>query len=164
MSAALGAYIAASAGGTFNTSRGVPPGQAFIGGFLMLFGSRSAASARLTTLFPTNHVFNRSVYITDPWQPLCRFQPRPHCLHMQRRARGAFLSRIPQPSSLDMHALPGAAAPAGGRMAGGCTSGHGLSGMALLSLQSLLGVPAMFAGGIVTAFAFNAAVPAAFIT
>ncbi len=48
-------------------------------------------------------------------------------------------------------------------MAGGCTSGHGLSGMALLSLQSLLGVPAMFAGGIATAFAYNAADPAAFI-
>ena len=48
-------------------------------------------------------------------------------------------------------------------MAGGCTSGHGLSGMALLSLQSILGVPAMFAGGIATAFAYNAADPAAFI-
>jgi uncharacterized membrane protein YedE/YeeE len=87
--AALGAYIASSAGGTFGKSRGVPPGPAFIGGFLMLFGSR---------------------------------------------------------------------------MAGGCTSGHGLSGMALLSLQSILGVPAMFAGGIVTAFVYNAVDPVAFIT
>ena len=41
-SAALGAYIAAQAGGTFKSSRGVPPGPAFIGGFLMLFGSRCA--------------------------------------------------------------------------------------------------------------------------
>ena len=41
-SAALGAYIAASCGGTFASSRGVPPGPAFIGGFLMLIGSRSA--------------------------------------------------------------------------------------------------------------------------
>ena len=40
--AALGAYIASSAGGTFGSSRGVPPGPAFIGGFLMLFGSRLA--------------------------------------------------------------------------------------------------------------------------
>ena len=48
-------------------------------------------------------------------------------------------------------------------MAGGCTSGHGLSGMALLSLQSILGVPAMFAGGIVTAFVYNAVDPTAFI-
>ncbi len=38
---ALGAYIASSAGGTFGSSRGVPPGPAFVGGFLMLFGSRS---------------------------------------------------------------------------------------------------------------------------
>jgi hypothetical protein len=42
-------------------------------------------------------------------------------------------------------------------MAGGCTSAHGLSGMALLSLHSFLGVPAMFAGGIITAFAYDAA-------
>jgi uncharacterized protein len=41
-SAALGAYIAAQAGGTFKSSRGVQPGPAFIGGFLMLFGSRCA--------------------------------------------------------------------------------------------------------------------------
>jgi hypothetical protein len=41
-SAALGAYIAASAGGTYASSTGVPAGAAFIGGFLMLFGSRSA--------------------------------------------------------------------------------------------------------------------------
>jgi len=89
LSAALGAYVAASAGGTLGTSRGVPPGPAFVGGFLMLFGSR---------------------------------------------------------------------------MAGGCTSGHGLSGMALLSLQSLAGVPAMFAGGIAAAFAYDAADHAAFVS
>jgi nucleoside-diphosphate-sugar epimerase len=33
---------AAQAGGTFKSSRGVQPGPAFIGGFLMLFGSRCA--------------------------------------------------------------------------------------------------------------------------
>ena len=48
-------------------------------------------------------------------------------------------------------------------MAGGCTSGHGLSGMALFSLQSFLGVPAMFAGGIVTAFIYNAVDSGAFL-
>jgi hypothetical protein len=41
-SAALGAYIAASTGDAFRTSRGVPAGPAFAGGFLMLFGSRCA--------------------------------------------------------------------------------------------------------------------------
>ncbi|KAJ8308276.1 hypothetical protein KUTeg_013150 [Tegillarca granosa] len=39
----------------------------------------------------------------------------------------------------------------GARLAGGCTSGHGLSGMGLLNLLSVAGVVAMFAGGIFTA-------------
>ncbi|XP_013075484.1 uncharacterized protein LOC106061817 isoform X2 [Biomphalaria glabrata] len=40
----------------------------------------------------------------------------------------------------------------GSRLAGGCTSGHGLSGMGLLALISFVAVPSMFAGGISTAF------------
>ncbi|KAH9489517.1 hypothetical protein Btru_037378 [Bulinus truncatus] len=40
----------------------------------------------------------------------------------------------------------------GSRLAGGCTSGHGLSGMGLLALISFVAVPSMFAGGITTAF------------
>jgi uncharacterized membrane protein YedE/YeeE len=39
----------------------------------------------------------------------------------------------------------------GARIADGCTSGHGLSGMAQLSLGSFAAVTAMFAGGILTA-------------
>ena len=39
----------------------------------------------------------------------------------------------------------------GARIADGCTSGHGLSGMAQLSVGSTVAVAAMFAGGIVTA-------------
>ena len=39
----------------------------------------------------------------------------------------------------------------GARIAGGCTSGHGISGMAQLSVGSTLAVAAMFAGGIFTA-------------
>jgi len=35
----------------------------------------------------------------------------------------------------------------GAGMAGGCTSGHGISGMAKLSLPSFMSVGAMFAGG-----------------
>ncbi|GBG32763.1 Hypothetical Protein FCC1311_089882 [Hondaea fermentalgiana] len=38
----------------------------------------------------------------------------------------------------------------GARMAGGCTSGHGVSGMALLSIHSMAAVAAMFAGAIGT--------------
>eukprot|EP00960_Hanusia_phi_P023376 689982-Hanusia_phi.AAC.1 len=36
----------------------------------------------------------------------------------------------------------------GSRLGSGCTSGHGLSGVALLSLKSMFAVPAMFGGGI----------------
>ncbi|ETN36498.1 uncharacterized protein HMPREF1541_08776 [Cyphellophora europaea CBS 101466] len=36
----------------------------------------------------------------------------------------------------------------GGRLAGGCTSGHGISGMATMSFSSFITVASMFAGGI----------------
>jgi hypothetical protein len=39
----------------------------------------------------------------------------------------------------------------GARLADGCTSGHGLSGLAQLSVGSTIAVAAMFAGGIATA-------------
>ncbi|PPQ27157.1 YeeE/YedE thiosulfate transporter family protein [Rhodopila globiformis] len=39
----------------------------------------------------------------------------------------------------------------GARIADGCTSGHGLSGIAQLAVASFIAVPAMFAGGIATA-------------
>jgi uncharacterized membrane protein YedE/YeeE len=40
----------------------------------------------------------------------------------------------------------------GARIADGCTSGHGISGMAQLSVGSTIAVAAMFTGGIATAF------------
>lgn len=40
---------------------------------------------------------------------------------------------------------------AGARVADGCTSGHGISGMAQLAIGSFVAVTAMFAGGIATA-------------
>jgi uncharacterized membrane protein YedE/YeeE len=39
----------------------------------------------------------------------------------------------------------------GARLAGGCTSGHGISGMATMSLSSFITVACMFAGGISSA-------------
>ena len=39
----------------------------------------------------------------------------------------------------------------GARIADGCTSGHGISGIAQLSIGSFIAVAAMFAGGIGTA-------------
>ncbi|GAB4183162.1 MAG: YeeE/YedE thiosulfate transporter family protein [Thalassobaculales bacterium] len=44
---------------------------------------------------------------------------------------------------------------AGARIADGCTSGHGLSGIAQLAAGSFIAVTAMFAGGIATAMMFN---------
>lgn len=40
----------------------------------------------------------------------------------------------------------------GARLANGCTSGHGLSGMAQMAVSSTIAVAFMFAGGIATAF------------
>eukprot|EP00761_Pharyngomonas_kirbyi_P001725 gb/GECH01001729.1/.p1 GENE.gb/GECH01001729.1/~~gb/GECH01001729.1/.p1 ORF type:complete len:439 (+),score=99.77 gb/GECH01001729.1/:1-1317(+) len=40
----------------------------------------------------------------------------------------------------------------GARIAGGCTSGHGLSGFAVMGVLALVSVPFMFAGGITMAF------------
>jgi uncharacterized membrane protein YedE/YeeE len=45
----------------------------------------------------------------------------------------------------------------GARIAGGCTSGHGISGIAQLSVGSTLAVVGMFAGGILTAMLFRRA-------
>ena len=71
-----------------------------------------------------------------------------------------------QPISPIWHRALGSASPAkryavafvggflmlfGARIADGCTSGHGLSGMAHLSVGSTVAVAAMFAGGIATA-------------
>ncbi|XP_025084332.1 uncharacterized protein LOC112558218 [Pomacea canaliculata] len=44
----------------------------------------------------------------------------------------------------------------GARLAAGCTSGHGISGVGLLMWLSLLAVPCMFGGAIVTAFIMRA--------
>lgn len=43
----------------------------------------------------------------------------------------------------------------GARLAGGCTSGHGLSGMSQLAAGSMVTVVAMFAGGIAVAALFR---------
>ncbi|KAJ4528215.1 hypothetical protein HRR83_000966 [Exophiala dermatitidis] len=40
----------------------------------------------------------------------------------------------------------------GARLAGGCTSGHGISGISTMSVSSFVTVASMFAGGIATAF------------
>lgn len=45
----------------------------------------------------------------------------------------------------------------GGRLAGGCTSGHGISGASHLSLTSFVSLAAMFAGAIGSAFVMRAA-------
>lgn len=53
-------------------------------------------------------------------------------------------------------ALGGAIMLFGARMAGGCTSGHGVSGGLQLALSSWVFIAALLAGGIATAFALYA--------
>lgn len=43
----------------------------------------------------------------------------------------------------------------GARIAGGCTSGHGISGMAQLAIGSTVAVATMFAGGILMSLAYK---------
>ena len=51
--------------------------------------------------------------------------------------------------SVPVALLGGFASIFGARMAGGCTSGHGISGMSTLSVSSFVTMAAMFGGGIV---------------
>lgn len=82
--AILGAFVTSWSTGTFGLAKGVKEWEAFLGGFLMIFGSRIGS---------------------------------------------------------------------------GCTSGHGLSGMGLLSLKSMVAVPAMFGGAMIVGFIYQAADP-----
>jgi hypothetical protein len=85
--AILGAFITSWSTGTFGLARGVQVWEAFLGGFLMIFGSRVGS---------------------------------------------------------------------------GCTSGHGLSGMGLLALKSMMAVPAMFGGAMFVGFVYQAVDPAGY--
>jgi uncharacterized membrane protein YedE/YeeE len=76
---------------------------------------------------------------------------------------GAAFSAVKSKTSGGTEGLHPALAYAGGtalvlgsRIAGGCTSGHGISGFSVLSAASIVAVPAMFGGGIGTAFAIKA--------
>lgn len=71
---------------------------------------------------------------------------------------GAFLSSILSGTygsvagvSIVQSFVGGALILFGARMAGGCTSGHGLSGIGLLNLLSISTIAAMFVGGVLTA-------------
>lgn len=58
--------------------------------------------------------------------------------------------------SVPMALVGGFASIFGARMAGGCTSGHGISGMSTLSISSFVTVCGMFGGGIVVRLLMNA--------
>ncbi len=57
-----------------------------------------------------------------------------------------------QPLRYGMAFLGGAVTLFGARLAGGCTSGHGISGGLQLALSSWIFFLALFAGGVVTAY------------
>jgi len=61
--------------------------------------------------------------------------------------------------SIPESVLGGAMMLLGSRIASGCTSGHGLSGMGLLCVDSIVAVCAMFGAGIATALIMNSVDP-----
>ena len=64
----------------------------------------------------------------------------------------AMSTRIHEPSIPAIQAFAGGSIMIfGARLAGGCTSGHGISGMSTFSIASIVTVASMFAGGIATA-------------
>lgn len=58
-------------------------------------------------------------------------------------------------ASIPVALLGGFASIFGARMAGGCTSGHGISGISTLSVSSFVTIAAMFGGGIVVRVLLN---------
>lgn len=73
-----------------------------------------------------------------------------------------FVTRSPVPPPLIWDLIQPARAVLGGvllaigsRMGGGCTSGHGISGISLLSVSSFISVAAMFGGGMAVATLFG---------
>jgi uncharacterized membrane protein YedE/YeeE len=90
-----------------------------------------------------------------------------------RRWRGAFLAGLlaggvlmlvlapqafgPSPRSLGVVALAGLLVGFGTRMAGGCTSGHGVCGLSRLSYPSLIAVVTFIGAGIATVLALRLA-------
>jgi len=80
---------------------------------------------------------------------------------------GAYLAAI-SPSTTNYGETPGLPAFTGfvggflmifgSRLAAGCTSAHGISGMPLLLVHSFVAVPVMFGGGIISAYIIQAIV------
>ena len=68
-----------------------------------------------------------------------------------RKAVSPIWNRVLGTPSLPVRFVGGFVMLFGARLAGGCTSGHGLSGLAQLSVGSAVAVAALFVGGIATA-------------
>eukprot|EP00294_Goniomonas_avonlea_P011421 CAMPEP_0114561560 /NCGR_PEP_ID=MMETSP0114-20121206/12069_1 /TAXON_ID=31324 /ORGANISM="Goniomonas sp, Strain m" /LENGTH=373 /DNA_ID=CAMNT_0001747203 /DNA_START=15 /DNA_END=1136 /DNA_ORIENTATION=+ len=83
--------------------------------------------------------------------------------YLSSAALGAFVSAslsgqygVERGTSPALSFLGGACILFGSRLAGGCTSGHGVTGMGMQFMASMVAVPCMFAGGIATALVLNA--------
>eukprot|EP00656_Telonema_subtile_P010092 TRINITY_DN1481_c0_g1_i2.p1 TRINITY_DN1481_c0_g1~~TRINITY_DN1481_c0_g1_i2.p1 ORF type:complete len:274 (-),score=34.23 TRINITY_DN1481_c0_g1_i2:203-1024(-) len=106
------------------------------------------------------------------WEYLSKFDPRSmnnlwQVLYLAGAIVGAFVATVgSKPSKFgpdEALGVPPAFGVVGGvlmllgsRMADGCTSGHGLSGMACLGLKSFVAVGAMFGGGIAAIWVMKA--------
>ena len=71
-------------------------------------------------------------------------------------SRVAALPKTPEVNIGALRAITGGAMLIfGARLAGGCTSGHGISGMSQLSVSSFITVTAMFGGGVLWVLLMN---------
>jgi uncharacterized membrane protein YedE/YeeE len=67
--------------------------------------------------------------------------------------KGVTIPTNPEVAISNARALAGGVALTfGGRLGGGCTSGHGISGMSMLSISSFIAVASMFIGGMGLAY------------
>ena len=133
-----------------------------------VFGGTLIGAAQASTLVLTGSPVGVSAAYDEAgkyfWRlisPKMASEPRPKVTSMVFAA-GVFAGSLVMaqmfPVPLKASSVPPMRAIAGGctmvigaRLAGGCTSGHGISGMSSFSISSIISVAAMFAGGIMTA-------------
>jgi len=125
-----------------------------------LGSASSYATAAINLIYVVNHrVVESSSFMTSLRTGIALWQPT----YLFGAMIGAFISSSLSGSWGSVPSLNPVAAVLGGfllimgsRLAGGCTSGHGISGMAQLSSLSFVAVPVMFMGAISTAFILHA--------
>jgi len=130
-------------------------------------GGLLIGASQLASLVLTGNALGISAAYETIWEALYAKGHRPSLgspIFAAGTMLGSFvLSQIvtlPTPPEVQISPLTAVAGGAiiivGSRLAGGCTSGHGISGMSMLSISSFISVGAMFAGGMGLAAIFRA--------